>query len=110
MKKTIQITALCLVALAIIIGICVATSSKTLDFRGTITEIEIIDGNTVFHVSMLEASYTVVANQKTDVSYCCKDDPDINLSDIQVGDTIEGNYRRFSKSNMAKFITVEYHQ
>ena len=34
---------------------------------------------------------------------------DIALSDIKVGDTIEGNYRWLSKNNMAKFITVEYH-
>ena len=110
MKKTIQITVLCLVAFVIIIGLCIATSAKTVDFRGTITEIEIVDHNTVFHISMAEASYTVVANHKTNVSYCCKDDPDIDLSDIKVGDTIEGNYRWLSKNNTAKFISVEYHQ
>jgi len=83
--------------------------SKTLDFRGTVTEIEIIDNNTVFHISATETSCTVVANNKTNVSYCCNDDPAINLSDIKVGDSIEGNYRWLSRNNMAKFITVEYH-
>ena len=107
--KKIQITVLCLVAFLIVIGICIATSSKTLDFRGTITEIEIVDYNTVFHISAFEASYTVVANNKTKISYCCKDDPDISLLEIKVGDTIEGNYRWLSKNNIAKFTTVEYH-
>lgn len=108
MNKTIRIMILCLISFIIIIGICIASSSKTLDFRGVVTEIEVVDNNTVFHISLLEASYTVVANNKTNVSYCCKDDPDINLSDIKVGDTIEGNYRWLSKNNMARFITVEY--
>ena len=109
MKKTIKIIGLCLASVIIIIGICIAASSKTLDFRGVVTEIEVVDNNTVFHIAIFEASYTVVANNKTNVSYCCKDDPDIDLSDIKVGDTIEGNYRWLSKNNMAKFITVEYH-
>ena len=109
MSKTIKIMILCLIPFIIIIGICIATPSKTLDFRGVVTEIEIVDNNTFFHISLLEASYTVVANDKTKVSYCCKDDPDIDLSDIKVGDTIEGNYRWLSKNNMARFITVEYH-
>lgn len=83
--------------------------SKTLDFHGTVKEIEIIDNNTVIYISTTETSYTVVANKKTNVSYCCKEDPDINLSDIKVGDTIQGDYRWLSKNNVAKFITVEYH-
>ena len=109
MKKTIKIIGLCLASVIIIMGICIATSSKTLDFRGTVTAIEVIENNTVFHISIFETSYIVVANNKTNLSYCCKDDPDIDLSDIKVGDTIEGNYRWLSKDNMAKFITVEYH-
>ena len=109
MKKAIKIIVLCLISFIIIIGICIATSSKTLDFRGVVTEIEVVDNNTVFHISIFETSYTVAANNKTKVSYCCKDDPDIDLSDIKVGDIIEGNYRWLSKNNMARFITVEYH-
>lgn len=109
MKKAIKIIGLCCVAVIIVIGICVAIPSKTLDFRGMVTEIEIVENNTVFHISIAEASYTVVANDKTNVSYCCKDDPDIDLSDIKIGDAIEGNYRWLSKNNIAKFITVEYH-
>ena len=109
MKKAIKIIGLCCIAIIIIVGIRVAIPSKTLDFWGTVTEIEILDNDTVFYISATETSYTVVANNKTNVSYCCNDDPDIALSDIKVGDTISGNYRWLSKNNTAKFITVEYH-
>ena len=108
-KKTFKIIGLCCVAVIIIVGIHMTIPSKTLDFHGTVKEIEIIDNNTVIHISTTETSYTVVANKKTNVSYCCKEDPDINLSDIKVGDTIQGDYRWLSKNNVAKFITVEYH-
>lgn len=109
MKKSIKIIGLCCVAVIIVIGICMAIPPKTLDFRGTVTEIEIVEKNIVFHISTAETSYTVIANDKTNVSYCCNDDPDIDLSNIKVGDAIEGNYRWLSRNNMAKFITVEYH-
>ena len=109
MKKAIKIIGLCCVAIIIIIVVCMAIPSKTLDFRGTVTEIETVENNIVFYISATETSYTVVANNKTNISYCCKDDPDIDLSDIKVGDSIEGNYRWLSKNNIAKFITVEYH-
>ena len=109
MKKTFKIIGLCCVAVIIIVGIHMTIPSKTLDFHGTVKEIEIIDNNTVIYISTTETSYTVVANKKTNVSYCCKEDPDINLSDIKVGDTIQGDYRWLSKNNVAKFITVEYH-
>ena len=109
MKKTIKIIGLCCVAVIIVIGICMTIPSKALDFRGTVTEIEIVDNNTVIHLSTTETSYTVIANDRTKVSQCCEDDPDIDLSDIKIGDTIEGNYRWLSKSNKAKFITVQYH-
>ena len=109
MKKAIKILGLCCVAVIIVIGIRMAIPSKTLDFSGAVTEIEIVDNDTVFHISTTETSFTVVADNKTNVSYCCKNDPDIVLSDIKVGDTIQGNYRWLSKNNMAKFITVEYH-
>ena len=109
MKKTFKIIGLCCVAVIIIVGIHMTIPSKTLDFHGTVKEIEIIDNNTVIHISTTETSYTVVANKKTNVSYCCKEDPDINLSDIKVGDTIQGDYRWLSKNKVAKFITVEYH-
>ena len=109
MKKTIKIIGICCLAILIGIGVYVTLPSKTLDFRGTITEIETDDNDTIFYISTAETTYTVVANNKTKVSYCHKDDPDIYLRDLKVGDNIEGNYRWLSKNNVAKFITVEYH-
>ena len=109
MNKAIKILGVCFLLIIIITGICISIPPKTLDFRGTVTKIENVDDHTVFYVSSTEVSYTVMASNKTNVSYCCDDDPDINLSDIKVGDTIEGNYRLLSKNNRAKFITVKYH-
>ncbi len=109
MKKTIKIISLCCLAILLIFGIFMTIPSKTVDFRGTVTKIETTDNNTVFNISTTEASYIIMANNKTKVTYCCKDDPNIDLSDIKIGDNIEGNYRWLSKDNIAKFITVEYH-
>ena len=108
MKKAVKIIGLCFVTALIILGIRMAIPPKTLDFRGTVTEIEAAEHGVVFHVSLFDASYTVLANSKTKVSYCCDEDPEMSLSDIKVGDKIEGDYRLFSK-NTAKKITVEYH-
>ena len=108
MRKSVKIISLCCVAIIIIAGICYAASPKTLDFRGTVTEIEITDGATVFHISTesIETSYIVIADRKTSVSHCHNDDPEIDVADIIVGDTIEGNYRWLSNGKEAKFITV----
>ena len=106
MKKVITIIGVCLLAALIAVGIYMALPSKTIDFRGTVTKIETVDNNTVFEIAMHDVIYTVTANEKTKVAYCHEDDPTIELSDIKVGDTIEGNYRKFSKDKLAKYITV----
>ena len=106
MKKVITIIGVCLLAALIAVGIYMALPSKTIDFRGTVTKIETVDNNTVFEIAMHDVIYTVTANEKTKVAYCHEDDPAIELSDIKVGDTIEGNYRKFSKDKLAKYITV----
>ena len=106
MKKVITIIGVCLLAALIAVGIYMALPSKTIDFRGTVTKIETVDNNTVFEIAMHDVIYTVTANEKTKVAYCHEDDPAIELSDIKVGDTIEGNYRKFSKDKLSKYITV----
>ena len=108
MKKTITVIGLCCIACAIVLSIYFL-QPKTLDFRGTVEKIENTNNDTVIYISGDSGAYTVVANGKTKISYCCKDDPDIELKDIRVGNVIEGNYRTFSKNHSAKFITVEYH-
>lgn len=110
MKKTIKFIALALLALLIVALIYYISSPKMLDFRGTVTEIEVVDELVVFHISTesIGTSYIVVADSQTKVSHCHKDDPQIVLSDIKVGDTIEGDYRKMSGDQKAKFITVWY--
>ena len=108
MKKTLKIIGICAIALLIIIGIYLSLPSKTLDFRGEVTSIEKVGDSTVFHISLSGTSYDVTADSKTKVKYCHKDDGDIELEDIKTGDTIEGDYRAFSKEKTAKFITVQY--
>lgn len=108
MKKALKIIGFSCVAVIIIIGLCMAIPPKTLDFRGSVTEIEVLDNETVFHISDLSIGtyYIVVADDNTNIKRCHKDDPQISLSEIKIGDTIEGNYRWFAKDNKAKFITV----
>lgn len=109
MKKAITIIGCLLIAVIIIIGVIISIPPKTLDFCGTVTEIETADSKTIFHIeqsSDISYIYIVVADNKTKVRHCHKDDPEIILEDIQVGHTIEGDYRKFTKNNEAKFITV----
>lgn len=112
MKKSLKIILICSVALILIIGIYFSIPSKTLDFRGNVTKIETTDGITVFYISYTvdthEVSYKITADEKTKVSYCHKDDGEITLEDIKVGDLIEGDYRAFSKEKTAKYITVQF--
>lgn len=107
MKKILTIIGCLLIAVIIVVGIIISIPPKTLDFRGTVTEIKTADSKTIFHIEQSsDISYIVVADNKTKVRYCHKDDPKIVLEDIQVGHTIEGDYRKFTKNNEAKFITV----
>lgn len=107
MKKALKIIGLILIAVIVIIGIYIYIPPKTLDFRGTVTEIEVLDNKTTFHIEQTTgASYIVVADGKTKVSHCHEDDPDISLVEIVVGDKIEGDYRWLSSDNKAKYITV----
>ena len=111
MRRVVITIGLCCVMAVIVIGVYFSFLFSTLDFRGTITDIEVTEQGTIFRVSdiALGTAYTVVANNKTKVEYCHVDDGEINLEDIAIGDVIEGNYRWHSKDHIAKFITVEYH-
>ena len=108
MKNVIKITGLFCAAIVLVAGFYKAILPKTLDFRGTVTGIEITNEEITFKISTQSAgaSYIVVADNKTKVQYCHENDPEINLSDIKIGDTVEGNYRWFTKKHKAKFVTV----
>lgn len=107
MKKVITVIGCLFLAAILVVGILLSVPPKTLDFRGTVTEITVADHTVTFHIRQSsEVSYTVVADSKTRVRRCHKEDPEIALEEIGVGHTIEGNYRKFTKGNEAKFITV----
>lgn len=107
MKKVMKIIGLMSLSLIIVIGIYLSITPKTLDFRGTVVEITVLENKTTFYIEQpTGASYTVVADNKTKVELCHKDDPSINLNDIKVGNTIEGDYKWLTKNNEAKYITV----
>lgn len=110
MKKALKIIGACCVAMILMVGIHLSIPPKTLDFRGTVTEIETTVHETVLHIaSSTGASYIVTADSQTHVLPCHQDDPGIDLADISVGDTIEGDYRSASNDDKAKFITVWLH-
>lgn len=111
MKKAIKVIGLCCLATIFIVGIYLSIQPKTLDFRGTVTEIETMNNETIFHISIpsIGASFIVVADNKTEVRPCHKDHPAIDLANIKVGDIIDGDYRGSSNDYKAKFITVWYH-
>ena len=112
MKKTMKMIGICCIAAIIFAGIYLSIPSKTLDFRGTVTDIQTTGHEIIFQISApsIGTSYVVIADHQTNVSPCHKDDPKIDLADIKVGDSIEGDYRRSSNDCRAKFITVWYHQ
>lgn len=108
MKKAVKIIGLCCVAVILVVGIRLSIPSRTLDFRGAVTDIETVGDEILFHLSSSTgATYLVAADSKTDVSPCHRDDPGVTLADIDIGDTIEGDYRRPSEDQHAQFITVQ---
>ena len=110
MKKVLTAIGCFCAAAIILIGVCEFIPPKTLDFRGTVTDIERTGHETVFHLSMpsIGSSCTVVADDRTAVSPCHSDDPGMTLADIRVGDRIEGDFRWLSNDRKAKCITVWY--
>ncbi len=109
MKKALAIMSICLIGILLIGGLFYFKPSKTLDFRGTVTEIKKDNDTYTFYIEQpsLSVKYTVVADIKTKVKPLLKNAKPISITDIKVGDTIEGDYKKwFAKENKAKYITV----
>ena len=106
MKKAMLWIAAGLCAVILIVGICLAIPSKTLDFRGVVTRIEVTENGTVYHIEYVEHSQLVLADEKTELYRSDDKKTSLSAQDVQVGDTIEGNYRRFTRDNEAKFIRI----
>lgn len=108
MNKVMKAIGLCCAAWMILAGISMFISPKTLDFRGTVTDIETTDHEIIFHLAMpsIGATYLVAADHHTAVLPCHQDDPKIAFADIQVGDMLEGDFRKGADGRLAQFITV----
>lgn len=108
MKKALKILGIILLVVIVIVGIKFAFSKKTVDFSGFVTDIK-EDGDTiVFTVELSEISkYTVKADKKTKVSYH-KSKYNITLDEITIGDNIQGDFRNFTKKEIAHNIIVSY--
>ncbi len=110
MKRAVKISGLILLAAFIIIGFWITKPTKTLDFRGTVQEINKNEqGNTIFKIKLFDepnaVSYTVIADSKT--KYLFYDDEDkATVNDVKIGYMIDGDFRRFSKENHAKWIRI----
>ena len=110
MKKTLIVIGIIAAAIIILVGIYLSLASPTVDFRGRVVGIENSDGYTVFTLEGISSTkYIVLADERTNVSYCHAGDGEINLSEIICGNTIQGNYKKwFSKDNYAKNIEVQF--
>ena len=83
------------------------SGSRTIDFRGEVTDIYGEGGELVLTLDGGYGVQKITVDSRTKVKPCHKDDPAITMHDIKVGDTIEGDYRAF-QNETAKNITVWY--
>lgn len=108
MKKALKIIGIVLCSIIMICGIYLSCRDNTKDFSGTITQISNEDGYTVLAIDdAFNNRYFVLANLQTKVRREFKEDGDITLSQLEIGDKIQGNYKKLSsKDNYAKLIEV----
>lgn len=108
MKNALKIVGVILICTILIYGIYLSCQDNYKDFGGTITNISTDEGYTV--VTFEDAfnnSYTVVADGKTKVQNYHKEDGNIALSQLEIGDKIQGDYKKLSsKENYARLIEV----
>ena len=97
-----------LICTILIYGIYLSCQDNYKDFGGTITDIRTDSGYTVITFEdAFNNSYTVIADSKTKVQNYHKEDGDIALLQLVIGNKIQGDYKRLSsKENYAKLIEV----
>lgn len=90
-----------LVAVAAVVAIAAVgfgQRSGTMDFRGEVIVIDTTGEQVTLTLRGIgDTQYTVTADAKTKVHYCHPEDGSIRLEEIQVGDTVEGDYKRAGK-------------
>lgn len=108
MKKVLKIIGILLYCAIMICGIYLSCQSKTVDFSGRIVQIREEDRYTVLSVdNAFSVSYIVVADHRTKVRHLHKEEGEITLEKLKIGDKIQGNYKKWSsKDYYAKLIEV----
>ncbi len=106
MRRIGTILGVAAVLLVLVMGIYLSIPPKMVDFCGEVTAIEQQDGMTVFTLSWLDSAYTVAADAKTAVWQYRRGEERLDLTDIAVGDTIDGDFGRFARKAVAKYIAV----
>lgn len=108
MKKALKIIGIVLCCIIMICGIYLSCRDNTKDFSGTITQISNEDEYTVLMIDdAFNNSYIILANLQTKIRHVYKEDGDITLSELKIGDKIQGDYKKLSsKDNCAKLIEV----
>ena len=108
MKKALKIVGVILICTILIYGIYLSCQDNYKDFGGTITDIRTDSGYTVITFEdAFNNSYTVIADSKTKVQNYHKEDGDIALLQLVIGNKIQGDYKRLSsRENYAKLIEV----
>ena len=111
MKKRLHFAAFLSLSAIIILGIYISLTPETVDFRGEIVQIENTDKYVIYTLEGIDqTTYTVLADERTNLQYCHAEDGEISLGDIEIGDTIQGNYKTwFSEENYAKEMEVLKH-
>ena len=108
MKKALKIIGIILWCIIMVYGIYLSCQDNYKDFGGTITDIRTDSGYTVITFEdAFSNSYTVIADGKTKVRNYHKEDGNIALSQLEIGDKIQGDYKKLSsKENYARLIEV----
>ncbi len=108
MKKALKIIGILLCSIIVIYGIYLSCQDNTMDFSGTITQINSDDEYTVLTIDdAFNNRYIILANHQTKVRNIHEEDDGITLSELTIGDKIQGNYKKLSsKDNYAKLIEV----
>ncbi len=117
MKKALKIIGILLWCAIMIYGIYLSCQDNFMDFGGTITQISESDGYTILTVDagyniieddeVFPFTYTVIADGRTNVRNYHKEDGDITLSELKIGDKIQGDYKKLSsRDHYAKLIEV----
>ena len=106
--KRLIVLVVAVAAVVAIAAVGLGQRSGTVDFRGEVIAIDTAGEQVILTLQGIgDTQYTVTADAKTNVHYYHPEDGSIRLEEIQVGDTVEGDYKRAGKP-YAKELEVLY--